>query len=228
MTTSRPTRDTAKNRTPRPAVRTTGLTKRYGEVPALAPLDIEVPAREHVAIVGHNGSGKSTLLAMLAGSLDPSGGSASIFGSEPGSIDARRAVSYLPDSPVLYDDLSVREHLQYVSRLHGTDDGDDRADELIERLGLTKRADDLPSQFSRGLRQKTAIAVGLCRPFRLLLVDEPFVGLDDDGRHCFVTLLAEARDRGATTIVATHDPGELGTIDRRLVLRDGELIEDSR
>jgi ABC-type multidrug transport system ATPase subunit len=181
-----------------------------------------------VALVGHNGSGKSTFLRLVAGVLDTTGGSVMIDGHEAGSIEARAATSYLPDDPVLYDDLSVREHLVYVSRLHGLDASDDDVDEVLDRLGLLHRADDLPARFSRGLRQRTAIALGVFRPFRLLLVDEPFVGLDVSGKQALLELLDELHGHGATVIVATHDPTFVDRVGRCLALRDGELVHDGR
>jgi ABC-2 type transport system ATP-binding protein len=213
-------------RTVVPAVATEELGKVYGDAPAVGPIDLVVPPGQALLLVGHNGSGKSTLLAMVAGLLEPSDGSVSVFGAEPGSLAARAATSYLPDTPVLYDDLSVREHLQYVSRMHGADDAADRLDGIMDRLGLLDRADDLPSQFSRGLRQRTAIAIGVCRPFGLLLVDEPVVGLDTAGRAAFAELLREAHGEGATLVVATHDPGILGWFDRVVELDDGTLTAD--
>jgi ABC-type multidrug transport system ATPase subunit len=207
------------------AVTADGLAKRYGDVDALAALDLEVAAGESLVLVGHNGSGKSTLLSMLAGVLDPSEGSAAIHGYGVDSVPARRHRSWLPDNPVLYDDLSVREHLEYISRMHGDCDDDVNRD-LVERLGLDQRFDDLPSQFSRGLRQKTAIAVAFCRPFSVLLVDEPFVGLDAAGRSAMLELLGESVDNGASVIVATHDPDVIDRFDRGVVLENGELVHD--
>lgn len=208
------------------AVSATELAKAYGEIEALSPLDLEIEPGEAVVLIGHNGSGKSTLLAMIAGVLEPSDGELKIFGADRASMAARAAISYLPDAPVLYDDLSVAEHLEYVSRLHGGTGNEATLDGLLERLGLADRRDHLPSQFSRGLRQKTAIAVALCRPFGLLLVDEPFVGLDAAGRDAFLALLDEARDDGATLIVATHEPSILDRFDRCISLAGGELVSD--
>jgi ABC-2 type transport system ATP-binding protein len=207
------------------ALRLDALAKRYGDRPALEPLDLRIEPGESVAVVGHNGSGKSTLLALVAGLLEPSSGSVSVFGHDPSSVEARRRRSYLPDHPVLYEDLSLREHLQYVGRLHGVDH-DERADEVLGRLGLTDRADELPTTFSRGLRQKAALAVGLARPFDLVVIDEPFVGLDSIGRAGLVDLLAEASSRGATVVAATHDPDLVDTTDRCLTLADGVLVTD--
>ena len=124
------------------------IVKSYGNAPAVGPVDLEVPAGESVLLIGHNGSGKSTLLGLVAGVLEPTSGSVEVFGVEPTSLTGRATISYLPDTPVLYDDLSVREHVQYVSRLHGGDGDEPELDELIEKVGLTARADELPSRSS--------------------------------------------------------------------------------
>jgi ABC-type multidrug transport system ATPase subunit len=203
-----------------------GLSKTYADLVALAPLDLSVRSGELVALVGHNGSGKSTFLRLAAGALDATEGDVVIDGAPAGSIEARAATTYLPDDPVLYDDLSVREHLYYVSRLHGLEATDDDLDEVLDRLGLLHRADDLPARFSRGLRQRTAIAIGLFRPFRLMLVDEPFVGLDAAGKRALLELIDEVHGHGATVVVATHDPQFVDRVTRCIALRDGEVIHD--
>jgi ABC-type multidrug transport system ATPase subunit len=208
------------------AVVTRDLTKQYDDLVALDEFSAEFDAGELVTLVGHNGSGKSTLLGMVAGILEPSSGHLEISGEPPGSLTARAAVSYVPDNPVLYDDLSVWEHVAYVAALHGSTDWEDRAPELLERLGLWERVDDLPSRFSRGLRQKTMLAVGLIRPFSVLLVDEPFVGLDPTGQHAIVELMVAAADAGATVIVSTHQAAMLSHATRCIGLRDGETVFD--
>ena len=209
-----------------PVLVATGLTKSYDDLVALAPLDLSIGRGELVVLVGHNGSGKSTFLGMCAGLLEPTEGTLDVAGHASGSYEARASTSYLPDNPVLYDDLSVVEHLEYVSRLHGVEDWTARGEELLERLGLAARADGLPSRFSRGLRQKTAIALALVRPFDLLLVDEPFVGLDPQGKDAMVRLLEEAHTGGAAVIVATHQLEFVQRADRCLALRDGDLVFD--
>lgn len=203
-----------------------GLTKSYDDLVALAPLDLQLDGGELAVLVGHNGSGKTTFLGLCAGLLEPSDGELTVAGHAAGSFEARASTSYLADQPVLYDDLSVLEHLEYVARLHGVVDWEDRSHELLERLGLSHRADGLPSRFSRGLRQKTAIALALVRPFDLLLVDEPFVGLDPQGRVAMVELLAESHEGGAAVIVATHQMDFVQRAERCLALRDGELVFD--
>ena len=208
------------------ALSTIQLSKDYGDRPAVLPLDLQIPFGQHVALVGHNGSGKTTLLRMVAGLLDPTGGSARIGGHLSGSMPARAALSWLSDTPTFYDDLSLREHLEYVSRLHGVNDSASRGEELLARLQLENRGDDVPTTFSRGLRQKAAIALALVRPFRVLLVDEPFVGLDAAGKQALLELLDEAAADGRTLIVATHELAFVDRVQRLLALRDGELVYD--
>jgi ABC-2 type transport system ATP-binding protein len=208
------------------ALEAEGLTKAYGDLVALEPLDLVIPDGQRVVLVGHNGSGKTTLLRMAAGLLEPSGGEVRIVGEPAGSLDARAAVSYLPDDPVLYDDLSVLEHVEYICRLHDAEEWEERAVGLLAELGLTGRSDDLPSRFSRGLRQKTAILLGLIRPFSVLLVDEPFIGLDPRGRAAFVDLLDDASGAGATVVVATHQLDYVKAADRCIALRDGAVVYD--
>ena len=211
-----------------PALVATDLTKTYDDLVALQPMSLTVPPGQSVALIGHNGSGKSTFLRMVAGLLDPSEGEIEIAGFDLTDVEARATTSFLPDDPVLYDDLSLREHAEYISKLHGGDGWDDYAESLCVRLGLEERIDDLPSRFSRGLRQKTSIVLALVRPFSLLLVDEPFVGLDQPGKLVLLELLHEVHEDGAATLVATHDPTYVDRVDRSIALRDGEVIFDGK
>jgi ABC-2 type transport system ATP-binding protein len=203
-----------------------GLSRSYGDDLAVAPVSLDLRAGTLAVLVGPNGSGKTTLLRMCAGLLEPTDGRARVVGEPVGSPAARAATSFLPDSPVLYDDLSVLEHLEYVARLHGVEDWEPRARELVGRLGLADRADDLPSRFSRGMRQKASIAVAFVRPFQVLLVDEPFVGLDEPGREALVELVAEAAAGGAGVVVSTHQLAFTDRADRCFGLREGELVYD--
>ena len=202
------------------------LTKDYGDRPALMPLTLEVAIGERVAMVGHNGSGKTTFLRMAAGLLDPSGGSVHVMGHASGTPEARRALAYLADTPTFYDDLSLWEHLEYIARLHGVVDWDQHAADLLGHLGLYERADDLPNTFSRGLRQKAAIAIAFVRPFDVLLVDEPFVGLDATGKTALIELLDQAADEGSSLVVATHELSYVERVSRLIALRDGEVVHD--
>jgi ABC-2 type transport system ATP-binding protein len=202
------------------------LGKTYGDLVALAPLDLRVDKGEALVLLGHNGSGKTTFLRMAAGLLDPTGGTASVGGDPVGSLPARERLAYLSDSPTFYEDLSVWEHLELIARIHGVDDWQQDAADLLGHLGLYDRADDLPVQFSRGLKQKAAIAMAFIRPFELLLVDEPFVGLDAAGKQALLELLDDQRDHGATLVVATHELAFVERVPRCVALRDGTLIFD--
>ena len=206
-----------------PALETTDLTKSYGERVAVDGMNLSIERGELVALVGSNGAGKSTLLQLAAGLLDPTSGSVTIEGAAAGSLAARGLVSFIPDQPSLYDDLSVNEHIEYVARLHGLDGRPDTADELLELLELDARADDLPARFSRGLRQKTSVLLGLVRPFAVLLVDEPFVGLDPSGQRTLVELVEGAVAAGAAVLLATHQLTFLDRATRCIALSDGRV-----
>lgn len=202
------------------------LTKSYGDAPALGPVNLTVDAGQRVVLIGHNGSGKTTLLRIAAGFLQATSGVVRVAGHDVGSMESRAFTSYLSDQPVFYDDLTVWEHLEYIARLHDTEGWEQHAVELLELVGLTDRADDLPTTFSRGLRQKAAIATAFVRPFDVLLVDEPFVGLDQAGRDALLELFRRAHRDGAALVVATHELTTVREAERCVALRDGAIIFD--
>jgi ABC-2 type transport system ATP-binding protein len=212
-----------------------GLTRRYGRLVGLDGLDLELPAGECVALIGANGSGKSTAVRTIAGVLEPSEGSVLIGGHdphvEPGAEAARAALALVPDAPLLYDDLTVRQHLQLVALAHGVaDDGvDHRIGELLERLGLTPRADFLPAELSRGMKQKTGLACALIRPASLLVLDEPVVGLDPPSQALLLHLLLEAKARGTAVLLTTHQLRFAdGVADRAVLLGEGRVLDHGR
>ena len=204
------------------------VSKDFGDHVALDGVSFDADPGELVALVGPNGAGKSTLLRIIAGLMEPTGGLVTISGNAPGSVEARRSVSFVPDNPVLYDDLSVIEHLEYVARLHDFDEWEARGAYLLGLLGLEDRSEDLPARFSRGLRQKTSLCVGLVRPLDLLLVDEPFVGLDARGKSALLELLDQTASDGATVIVSTHELSFVERADRCVALRDGSIVENRK
>lgn len=211
---------------PDAALEAAGIRKDYGDGMGVQGIDLVVEPGELVMLVGPNGAGKSTFLGLCAGLLEPTEGHAYVLGSPVGTVAARAATSYLPDAPVLYDDLDVNEHIEYVARLHGTEGWQEYGDDLLDMFNLTDRADDLPSRFSRGLKQKTALILGLVRPFGLLLVDEPFVGLDTPGQETLVDVLADVAEQGAAVVCSTHQLDLAPKATRCLGLRDGELAYD--
>ena len=209
-----------------PVLETTELAKDYGDQLGLDPTTLKVGGGELVLLVGPNGAGKSTFLGLCGGLLEPTGGEVLVSGAEVGSLAARAATSVIPDDPVLYDDLSVWEHCEYVARLHHVEEWTPLGEELLDRLGLADRRDDLPSRFSRGLRQKTSLLLGLLRPAELLLVDEPFVGLDAPGQAALVELLAGAVADGAAVVVSSHQLDLADRASRCIGLRDGQVVHD--
>jgi ABC-type multidrug transport system ATPase subunit len=207
-------------------LQTVDLGKDYGDQLGLEPTSLELGKGELVLLVGPNGAGKSTFLGLCAGLLEPTSGEALVCGAEVGSQAARASTAVIPDDPVLYDDLSVWEHAEYVARLHQMDEWEEITTILLDRLGLTDRRDDLPSRFSRGLRQKTSLLLGLLRPADLVLIDEPFVGLDSPGQATLVELLDEVVAAGVTVLVSTHQLDLADRAARCIGLRDGTVSHD--
>src|SRR4051794_10307932 len=169
----------------------TGLARPYGRLVGLARFDLELRPGQCVALIGANGSGKSTAVRTISGLLEPTEGTVRVCGhdphSEPDGEAARAALALVPDAPMLYDDLTVRQHLALVALTHGVPD--DGIDALLARLGLAHRAAFLPAELSRGLKQKTGLAGALIRPGEFLILDEPVVGLDPPSQALLVELL---------------------------------------
>jgi ABC-2 type transport system ATP-binding protein len=213
------------------ALRLGGLRKLYGDVVALDGLDLEVAAGECVALIGHNGSGKTTAVRLAAGQLRPTAGTVTVAGIEvTGAADvpeARARLAFVPDTPVLYGDLTVGEHLELVALAHGLgEQAGERIAVLLEELGLAGREGFLPGQLSRGLRQKTQLACALLRPFQLLLLDEPVVGLDPPSQRALQGLLRRAAAEGAAVVLTTHQLGFAhGLADRAVILEDGRVAD---
>jgi ABC-2 type transport system ATP-binding protein len=210
-----------------PVLELRGIRKTYGELIAVDLLDLKVRPSECVALIGHNGSGKTTTLRLVAGLLEPSDGQVTVAGASLREERARAALSFVPDNPLLYPDLTVREHLELVGLAHGVgDELDGRVAELLERFELTSRGDFLPGQLSRGMRQKAQLACALVRPFQLLLLDEPVVGLDPPSQQALHQLLVAAKRDGAAILLSTHQLAfAAGLADRAVVLHEGRAVE---
>ena len=214
-----------------PVLAVRGLRKTYGELVALEGIDLEVGPGECVALIGHNGSGKTTTMRLLAGQLEPTAGSVTVVGVDmhraADTHRARAALAFVPDSPLLYDDLTVAEHLELVGLSHGVGHGlDKRIDDLLDGLDLTARRDFVPTQLSRGMRQKTQLACTLVRPFEVLLLDEPVVGLDPPSQATLRGLLADIKADGAAIVLTTHQLAfSEGLADRAMVLHDGRVAD---
>jgi ABC-2 type transport system ATP-binding protein len=207
------------------------LSKHYGRLEALAGLNLVLRPGDCVALMGPNGCGKTTALSTIAGMLAPTSGTVSVAGhsmhEEPDAIEARRRLAFAPDQPLLYDDLTVSNHLRLVAQAHGvSEDGiEDAITALLERLALAHRADFLPHELSRGMRQKAQLACMLIRPFDVILLDEPVAGLDAEAVGTLVEILAERRAGGAAVLVSTHQPEFAERVGARTIaMREGRVV----
>jgi ABC-2 type transport system ATP-binding protein len=200
-------------------------TKLYGDLTAVRELSFSVQPGEILGLVGPNGAGKTTTLRALAGILQPTSGVVRIAGIDLSKdpVAAKARLAFIPDEPQLFDYLTVNEHLQFMARLYGVRDADDRIPGLLEELELTAKRDSLPTELSRGMKQKLAIACGLLHRPAALLLDEPLTGLDPVGiRRMKETIVARAREGTAVVLSShlLHLVEELCT--RLLVIRRGE------
>ena len=183
-----------------------GLTKLYGNLAAVEDLSFAVRAGEVLGLVGPNGAGKTTTLRSLAGIIPPTRGSIRVAGHDLATdpLPAKRQLAFIPDEPELFEYLTVSEHLRFIARIYGVPDAGERSPALLQELELTEHAGKLPSELSRGMRQKLAIACGLLHRPLLLLFDEPLTGLDPGGiRRMKDTILARARSGGAV-LLSSH------------------------
>jgi ABC-2 type transport system ATP-binding protein len=212
----------------RPLLVLTGVSRSYGPLPALKPVDLAVSAGQCIALLGVNGSGKSTLLRIASGRDTPTTGQAR-YGGLPLQEDdlvARTEIAVVGDVSSTYPDLTVREHLLLVAIAHG---GGKRVPGLVDSALAECRLSDhgsaLPGSLSSGQRQALQLAAVLVRPRRLLILDEPEQRLDPAARRWLGDLLAREKARGAAVLLATHHVELAEAVaDQAIVLLDGEVI----
>jgi heme ABC exporter ATP-binding subunit CcmA len=208
-----------------------GLQRSFGRVRVLSGVDLSLGPGETLAVIGPNGAGKTTLLRLLAGLVRPNAGEIRLLGQRLGreSNELRRLIGLLPDQSLLYDDLTLLENLTFTARLYRLERPRDRAATALESAGLSDRADDLPRRLSRGLRQRAAIARALIHSPRLLLLDEPFTGLDAPAADRLRADLAERVAHGLGLVVVTHHLAEIWNLASRVaVLVAGRWAVDER
>jgi ABC-2 type transport system ATP-binding protein len=209
-------------------IETRGLTRRFGEVLAVDGVDLEVRRGEIFGCLGPNGSGKSTLMRMLLGLLDPSAGSASVLGREiPRDVESLRpAVGYMTQRFSLYEDLSVRENLDFAGRVFGLWGGRlrERVGAVMEQFRLAGQQRKRAAVLSGGWKQRLALAVAVVHQPELLVLDEPTAGVDPQSRREFWEDLFELAGRGATLLVSTHYMDEAVRCHRLCILRDGRRV----
>jgi ABC-2 type transport system ATP-binding protein len=204
-----------------------GLVKQYGDFTAVQELSFTVEPGEMVGLVGPNGAGKTTTLRCLVGIIHPSAGTIRIAGhdlrEEP--LAAKAALAFVPDEPHLFPHLTVMEHLRFVGRLYGVHDMEERAAVLLAELELRDRADSLPDELSRGMKQKLAIACGLLHQPRALLLDEPLTGLDPGAIRRMKQTILDRAAGGAAVILSSHLLGLVEELcSRILVINHGRMV----
>ena len=212
-----------------------GLSKHFDK-PAVDGLDLTVRAGEFYALLGPNGAGKTTTLRVVAGLLRPDAGSVSVFGIDAlaDPVAAKRVIAWMPDEPLIYEKLTPYEYLEFIAGLWAVDPGraERRARELIDRLGLGANAHERCQGFSKGMRQKVALAGALVHDPQLLILDEPLTGLDAAAARQAKDVLVERVRDGVTVIMTTHIlevaermAGRIGVIDRGRLIAEGTLDE---
>jgi ABC-type multidrug transport system ATPase subunit len=207
----------------------TDLSRHFGRRRALSRVSLECRAGEIVGLLGPNGAGKSTLLSIVSTLMAPSSGHVRYGGrtaSEIGPV-LRSRIGVLSHDLHLYPELTARENLIFFSHLYSVANPAERTLAALERSWLSDRADDLIMNFSRGMRQRLALERALLHAPRLLLLDEPFTGLDEASTAGLIARLKELRSAGCIVVLATHDLDTAeDVLDRAIVLRDGRMVGD--
>lgn len=213
------------------AIEAVGLTRTYGKRVAVDDLTMQVHSGEIYGFIGPNGAGKTTTLSMLVGLLAPMRGIVRISGhdltTEP--VAAKQALGYVPDRPVLYDTLTGRENLEFIAQMRGIpqQDANARIDDLLTSLQLRDRADELARTWSFGMRNKLSLAMALLHRPAVLILDEPFNGLDPQTSHSLRTLIIEQAHQGTCVLLSTHDLALVERMCHRIgVMERGRLIAE--
>jgi ABC-2 type transport system ATP-binding protein len=191
-----------------PAVKLSGVSKRYGDVTAVDYLDLEVRRGEVFGLLGPNGSGKTTTLKMILGLVKPDSGSVNVLGInvEDDPVAVKRKIGYVPEAPRIYEFLTALEFLDFTGDVYGMapEEKKKRIEEFVRALDLEGREGDIISSYSEGMKQKVVIISALMHKPELLLLDEPLSGLDPKSARIVKDLLRELASQGVTTIMSTH------------------------
>jgi heme ABC exporter ATP-binding subunit CcmA len=209
-----------------PAVVLTNVTRVFGVTPALVRVDLRVERGEAVLVRGSNGAGKSTLLRVIATLLSPTYGAGRILGFDlhRDRMDIRSHIELLGHRTRLYEDLTATENLRFAARLFGFEPS--AITGALERVGLADAAGERVRTYSQGMRQRVAVARAILRAPDLLLMDEPYAGLDTGAREAVDDLARETRGRGGTVMLATHEPTRGSIAGRTLFMQDGRMLPE--
>jgi len=192
-----------------PVIEARGLSKRYGQHWAVRDLDLQIHEGEIFGLLGPNGAGKTTTILMLLGLTDPTSGTARVLGRDPWreALAVKASVGYLPENVGFYDDLTGRKNLLYTARLNGLPEAEarERIQELLETVGLAHAADRPVRVYSRGMRQRLGLADVLVKSPRIVILDEPTLGIDPAGIREILDLIARlAREERVTILISSH------------------------
>ncbi|WP_027876758.1 ABC transporter ATP-binding protein [Meiothermus cerbereus] len=214
-------------------IETQGLTKRYGKVVAVDNLELRIEAGEVYGLLGPNGSGKTTTILMLLGLTEPSAGNVRVLGLDPARepLSLKRQVGYLPDSVGFYGEMTAWENLAYIARLNGLPKAliQRRIEQVLERMGLAEVAQRPVSAFSRGMRQRLGLAEVLLKEPKVVILDEPTLGLDPEAAQEFLQMIRGLKAEGITVLLSSHLLHQVQAIcDRVGLFHKGKLVLEGR
>ena len=200
------------------------LSKKYHKVEAVKNVSFSVEDGSITILLGPNGAGKSTVIKSIAGLLKYTG-SIEINNFPNKSVEAKREFSYVPETPSLYELLTVEEHINFIAKAYNIENYKDKAEELLERFDMVDKKDKLGKELSKGMQQKVSIICGLITNPNLILFDEPMIGLDPKAIKELKSMFLELREKGKSIIISTHIIDSIVDIwDNALIMKDGEII----
>ena len=219
----------AGDRSPEPgvedAVNFAGISRTFGFAPAVVNVSLRIGRGECVLIRGPNGAGKSTLLRIIATALSPTAGHGTVLGLD--LIRDRNRIRTRSDllghRTRLYEDLTAAENLRFTAVVHGLDPGRRQTQEILERVGLSDVGGERVRGFSQGMRQRLAVGRLLLRDPELVLLDEPYAGLDREAQDLVDAIVMESRARGRTVVMVSHDAAKMALASRVVMMRSGRL-----
>jgi len=210
-------------------IKLTNLTKDYGSFTAVKSINLEVRAGEVFGFLGPNGAGKTTTIKMMAGLLQPTGGSVEIggFDVQKDPLHSKSITGFIPYRPYLYEKLTAGEFMRFVAELYTMASPDARIRELLELFGLTDWAGELVENFSHGMKQRLVMAASLLHEPKVLVVDEPMVGLDPRGARLVKDIFRDLASKGATVFMSTHTLEIVEQMCTRVaIINKGEIIAE--
>lgn len=200
------------------------LNKNYGKVEAVKDISFNVESGIITILLGPNGAGKSTVIKSISGLLKYSG-KITIDNLENKTLEAKRIFSYVPEMPSLYDLLTVKEHVDFIARAYGIEEYEDKAEDFFRRFDLLDKKDKLGKTLSKGMQQKVSLICGLITNPKLILLDEPMMGLDPKAIKELKNIFIELKEQGVAIIISTHIIDSVTDIwDKALIMKDGKIV----